>query len=347
MTSCYTPSIRVSDDKLLLSSILYLFFLNIDEFTANYNWQLINLSEMISTNKTKEWYVMCKRRYNPRNINSDLLKKCLKYYNGSKCYSSTKITKYCCAVDENGEIWFGCPQEIINKQYEDDTDCIWSCGSDGLFLQEYPICRGQTACEYVLNRIKYSAPAGRHATSFCPNKLSGYSYWYCHHNKTFIGSPKTVCCETDKICKAADSYLNVWTSCPSRLAQKRVTCPKGSIFKNAIAEWYCTPELKFKGNPDYNNCNKGGKPCEKKDNHGRLWKIPGGSLGQKICPKKLKGTCHWSCNVFGKFETLFPDCSKCQADWMDKVSDKVNIKKKNLFVPDIVYDVVNLFYNFR
>lgn len=302
-------------------------------FSVTFAWQFFNASSLFAVSNN-EWFVMCKRLHKRRLVQDDLHNRCMKLYRASQCYMPFKFIDYCCAVDENGELWFGCPNEIRIKEDKDGSQCAWNCGDDGMFVQEYPICRRNTACTASFHGIQYSAPIGRHAISRCPKGFSGYSSWYCMSNKTFQGIPNYTCCNTTQLCKTVDPYLNIWISCPSNKATKKVMCPSDALLTEATVEWHCTSQFVFNGtSPNYSNCNRTDVVCLETDRYKREWKAAGGTVAQKPCPDSVKEMCYWKCNEIGRFETPEPDCSKCSVDSLDEIFEKVRKKIERSAVP--------------
>lgn len=271
--------------------------------------------------------VLCESPYNPKRIRRDLYQDCLEEYQDSGCYNMFKPINYCCAFDEKGLLWFGCPNKLVKRIYGSGTQCFWKCGRDGVFEEEYPSCMNPVACEAEYNGIVYSARLETHAVGACPSNFYGYSTWFCDENGYFVGDPDfKKCCPTDNICKNVDSNLNVWVSCSLKKELKLVQCPPESTIYQAHAEWYCKENGMFEGSaPDYSDCNKVNYGCIRRDKYGRVWIAAAGQVSRKSCPLTSKGECTWKCGYFGEFITSEPDCSTCQVGWINSIADKVSV----------------------
>ncbi|KAK6623352.1 hypothetical protein RUM43_009204 [Polyplax serrata] len=287
-------------------------------------WTLMTLSNFLGVHNPSMWHIICKRQNDDQQTMNEQQRLCVELYRKSECYNPSQYVKYCCAADERGVVWVGCPNNISVNETADGLECTWNCGDDGFFIQEYPICRKKIACEVTYNNVTYSAPLGRHAIGKCPSSPYGYSTWLCASNKTFVDTPTYKCCETDNMCRATDSYLNMWVSCRAHMASKRLICPPDSLLSTAEVKWYCTDDSVFEGDsPDYSVCNGTKLMCQGRDRHDREWKVGVGRTANKRCPTNAKGRCYWTCNWRGSFETSEPDCSTCQITWADEISDKI------------------------
>lgn len=301
--------------------------------TDRSKWTLMNLSNFLGVHNPSMWHIICKRQNDDQQMMNEQQRLCVELYRKSECYNPSQYVKYCCAADERGVVWVGCPNNISVNETADGLECTWNCGDDGFFIQEYPICRKKIACEVTYNNVTYSAPLGRHAIGKCPSSPYGYSTWLCASNKTFVDTPTYKCCETDNMCRATDSYLNMWVSCRSHMASKRLICPPDSLLSTAEVKWYCTDDSVFEGDsPDYSVCNGTKLMCQGTDRHDREWKVGVGRTANKRCPTNANGRCYWTCNWRGSFETSEPDCSTCQITWADEISDKVRGREERISI---------------
>lgn len=241
---------------------------------------------------------------------------------------------YCCAVDENGSLWFGCSSHVVRKKCHEDGDeeMTWHCKEDGFFKTEFPItaeCECKK-CEEVYGNAKYTACLNKTAFGECPGQPEGYSKWYCNADGTFEGSPDiSACCEEGlAMCRKLDPFLNLWISCPLVTTKKQTQCPENSVLETATAEWFCDDSGEFEGGqPNYDHCND--TPCSEgqcfaTDKYGDKWYGCSGRTEERDCPSSFTGMAFWKCDQSLSFENSEPDFSFCKPEWIDQTLSQVS-----------------------